>query len=73
MNFNEQPSGIVGANSPMIYQFYDANFAAQLISNTKLKYLFGLEPTRFQRHPWQLSNVIPILLQVAEHLSTFTK
>jgi hypothetical protein len=28
MNFNEQPSGIVGANSPMIYQFYDANFAS---------------------------------------------
>ena len=28
MNFNEQPSGIVGANSPMIYQFYDALYAS---------------------------------------------
>jgi hypothetical protein len=68
MNFNEQPSGIVGANSPIIYQFYDANFASQLISNTKLKYLFGLEPTRFQRHPSQLLNEILILLQVVGRL-----
>ena len=28
MNFNEQPSGIVGVNSPMIYQFYDALYAS---------------------------------------------
>jgi len=28
MNFNEQPSGIVGANSPLIYQFYDSNFSS---------------------------------------------
>jgi hypothetical protein len=28
MNFNEQPSGIVGANSPLIYQFYDSNYGA---------------------------------------------
>lgn len=28
MNFNEQPSGIVGANSPMIYQFYDGLYAS---------------------------------------------
>jgi hypothetical protein len=28
MEFNQQPSGIVGANSPLIYQFYDANFAS---------------------------------------------
>ena len=28
MNFNEQPSGIVGANSPIIYQFYDALYAS---------------------------------------------
>ena len=27
MNFNEQPSGIVGANSPIIYQFYDSLYA----------------------------------------------
>jgi hypothetical protein len=28
MQFNVQPSGIVGANSPLIYQFYDTNFAS---------------------------------------------
>jgi len=28
MEFNQQPSGIVGANSPLIYQFYDAGFAS---------------------------------------------
>lgn len=28
MNFNVQPSGVVGANSPIIYQFYDSNFGA---------------------------------------------
>ncbi len=27
MNFYEQPSGIVGANSPLLYQFYDSNYA----------------------------------------------
>ena len=28
MEFNQQPSGIVGANSPLIYQFYDAGYAS---------------------------------------------
>ena len=28
MNFNVQPSGVVGANSPIIYQFFDALFAS---------------------------------------------
>lgn len=28
MEFNQQPSGIVGANSPLIYQFYDSNYAS---------------------------------------------
>jgi hypothetical protein len=28
MQFNRQPSGVVGANSPLIYQFADTNFAS---------------------------------------------
>jgi hypothetical protein len=47
MNFNEQPSGIVGANSPMIYQFYDANFAS-----TDFKY-------KVEVFVWTGTNTIP--------------
>lgn len=28
MNFNQQPSGVVGANSPIIYQFFDALYTS---------------------------------------------
>jgi hypothetical protein len=47
MNFNQQPSGIVGANSPMIYQFYDANFAS-----TDFKY-------KVEVFVWTGTNTIP--------------
>jgi hypothetical protein len=37
MNFTEQPSSIVGANSPLIYQAYDGNYAV-----ANFNYLFNV-------------------------------